>query len=383
MASVGNRTRPPAGRPEQISTRIVFFILGFGMASWAPLVPFAKARAGLDEGALGLLLLCLGVGSIVTMPLAGTLAARYGCRRVIIVATLLICLALPLLAAVASPVLLGVSLFVFGIGLGSIDVSMNIQAIIVERASGQAMMSGFHGFFSIGGIVGAAFVTALLATGASPLAATLSAVAVILIALVAAGPRLLPYGSQREGPMFVLPRGVVLFLGALCFISFLAEGAILDWSAVFLTSVRGMETAYAGLGYAVFSLAMTIGRIAGDRIVQRWGGNNVITFGGLCAAAGFALATLAPSWQLALAGFAAVGAGASNIVPVLYTSIGRQTAWPEYMAVPAMTTLGYAGILVGPAAIGFVAHVASLSTAFLILAISQVCVAASGRVSRE
>ena len=103
MASVGNRTRPPAGRPEQISTRIVFFILGFGMASWAPLVPFAKARSGLDEGALGLLLLCLGVGSIVTMPLAGTLAARYGCRRVIIVATVLICLVLPLLAAVAGP----------------------------------------------------------------------------------------------------------------------------------------------------------------------------------------------------------------------------------------------------------------------------------------
>src|SRR5258708_1919752 len=163
------------------------------MAAWAPLVPFAKARAGIDEGELGLLLLCLGVGSMVSMPLAGALAARFGCRCVVVFSTALLCVALPLLATVSSPVTLAAGLFVFGAGLGSIDVSTNIQAIIVERASGRAMMSGFHGFFSIGGIAGAACVTAALGFGASPFVATLCAIACIVVALSFAVSDLLPY----------------------------------------------------------------------------------------------------------------------------------------------------------------------------------------------
>ncbi len=369
-------------RPQQRSTRIVFFIAGFGMAAWAPLVPFAKARAGIGDGALGLLLLCLGVGSLVTMSLAGALAARFGCRRVVIASTVPLCLVLPVLATVSSPALLAAALLVFGASLGAIDVTMNIQAIIVERASGRSMMSGFHGLFSIGGIAGAACVAALLGAGASPLAATLCVVAGIIVALAMAASHLLPQGSEREGPAFALPHGVVLFIGALCFIAFLAEGAMLDWSAVFLTSVRGVETAYGGLGYAVFSLTMSIGRLTGDRIVQRFGGTGVIAFGGICAAAGFAFATLVPWWQMTLLGYALIGVGCSNIVPVLYTSVGRQTVMPEYVAVPAITTLGYLGILAGPAAIGFVAHAASLSAAFLILAILLLGVAMSGRLLR-
>ena len=344
MRSVISHVRPAAGRLEQLSTRIVFFIAGFGMAAWAPLVPFAKARAGIGDGALGLLLLCLGVGSIVTMSLAGALAARFGCRRVVIASAVPLCLALPLLATVSSPPLLAAALLVFGASLGAIDVTMNIQAIIVERASGRSMMSGFHGLFSLGGIAGAACVAALLGAGASPLAATLCVVGGIIVALAMAASHLLPYGSEREGPAFALPHGVVLFIGALCFIAFLAEGAMLDWSAVFLTSARGMETAYAGLGYAVFSLTMTIGRLTGDRIVQRFGGTGVIVVRRpLRIALGFALATLVPFWQLALLGYALIGVGCSNIVPVLYTSVGRQTVMPEYVAVPAITTLGYAG----------------------------------------
>jgi len=367
---------------QQLSTRIVFFIAGFGMAAWAPLVPFAQARIGINEGVLGLLLLCLGAGSIGAMPLAGALAARYGCRAVIAVSTVLLCLTLPLLASVSSPPPLVAALAVFGGAVGSLDVAMNIQAIIVERASGRAMMSGFHGLFSLGGIAGAAGVTALLGAGASPLAATLAVVAVVAVALAIAAPHLLAHGSPRQGPAFALPRGVVLFIGALCFVLFLTEGAVLDWSAVFLVSVRGMEPSYAGLGYAAFALTMTIGRLSGDRIVRRLGGVTIIVAGGLLAAAGFALATLAPSWQAALLGYALVGAGCSNIVPVLFTAVGRQTVMPDQVAVPAITTLGYAGILAGPAAIGFVAHAASLSTAFLILTLLLLGVAASGRLLR-
>ncbi|WP_434577721.1 MFS transporter [Pseudomonas sp. Z5-35] len=376
-------TPPPTfvpGRLEQMSTRIAYLIAGIGIAAWAPLVPYAKVRANLDEGTLGLLLLCLGVGSILAMPISGALATRFGCRRVLSGGTILICLALPLLATMTSLPWLVAALFLFGAGLGTVDSTVNLQAVIVERASGKTMMSGFHGMFSLGGIIGAAGVSALLGLGLSPLGATLVVNAVLLVALFKAAPHLLPYGSESSGPAFAIPHGVVLFIGILCFIVFLAEGAVLDWSAVFLTAERGVDSAYAGLGYAAFALTMTVGRLTGDSVVHRLGAKRVIIFGGAIAAAGFLLATVAPMWQAALLGYALVGAGCSNIVPVLYTAVGKQTLMPEAIAVPAITTIGYAGILAGPALIGFVAHASSLSIAFGLIAMSLVAVAVSGKV---
>ncbi|WLG99416.1 MFS transporter [Pseudomonas beijingensis] len=376
-------TPPPTfipGRLEQMSTRIAYLIAGIGIAAWAPLVPYAKVRANLDEGTLGLLLLCLGVGSILAMPISGALAGRFGCRRVLSGGTILICLALPLLATMTSLPWLVAALFLFGAGLGTVDSTVNLQAVIVERASGKTMMSGFHGMFSLGGIIGAAGVSALLGLGLSPLGATLVVNGVLLVALFKAAPHLLPYGSESSGPAFAIPHGVVLFIGILCFIVFLAEGAVLDWSAVFLTTERGVDTAYAGLGYAAFALTMTVGRLTGDSVVHRLGAKRVIIYGGSIAAAGFLLATLAPMWQAALLGYALVGAGCSNIVPVLYTAVGKQTLMPEAIAVPAITTIGYAGILAGPALIGFVAHGSSLSFAFGLIALSLVAVAISGKV---
>ncbi|MCU1772608.1 MFS transporter [Pseudomonas sp. 13B_3.2_Bac1] len=380
MTSLNPQDTLVPGRLQQMSTRIAFFIAGLGIAAWAPLVPYAKARAGLDEGTLGLLLLCLGVGSILAMPLAGILATRFGCRKVATGGTLLICAALPLLATVSSIPALIATLFMFGAGLGTVDSTVNLQAVIVERASGKHMMSGFHGLFSLGGIVGAAGVSALLGLGLTPLAAMLVVVAVLIGALFKAVPHMLPYGSESSGPAFAIPHGIVLFIGGMCFIVFLTEGAALDWSAVFLAQERGIDTAYAGLGYAAFALTMTAGRLMGDRIVRRLGATRIILFGGLLAAAGLFLATFAPSWEAALLGYALVGAGCSNIVPVLYTAVGKQTVMPESIAVPAITTLGYAGILAGPAVIGFVAHASSLSFAFGLMALLLVAVAIGGKV---
>lgn len=380
MTNLNTQTAFVPGRLEQMSTRIAFFIAGLGIAAWAPLVPYAKARAGLDEGTLGLLLLCLGVGSILAMPMAGMLATRFGCRRVVSAGVLLICAALPMLATVSTIPALMAALFLFGAGLGAVDSTVNLQAVIVERASGKTMMSGFHGLFSLGGIVGAAGVSALLGFGVSPLGATLVVIVMLLIALFKAAPHLLPYGSESSGPAFAVPHGIVLFIGGMCFIVFLAEGAALDWSAVFLAQERGIDTAYAGLGYAAFALTMTVGRLTGDVIVRRLGAKRVIVFGGLTAAAGLFVATFAPSWEAALVGYALLGVGCSNIVPVLYTAVGKQTVMPESIAVPAITTLGYAGILAGPALIGFIAHGSSLSFAFGLMAMLLMAVAIGGKV---
>ena len=369
----------PPGRVEQRGTRIVFLVAGTGMSAWAPLIPFVKAGAGLDEATLGLLLLCFGAGSMITMPLAGLWSARAGCRTVIVAAAALMAAMLPVLASATSVAVLVPALLAFGAAMGAIDVAMNIQAIIVERVSGRAMMSGFHGLFSLGGIVGAAGVTAALGGGLSPLASTLCVAAVLVVAVALALPGLLSYGRARDGPAFAWPRGAVLLIGALCLIAFLAEGAILDWSAVLLTGSHAVGASVAGLGYASFSAAMTAGRLTGDRVVERFGATRTIVAGSVAAALGLVLAAVAPAWPAALAGFALVGLGAANVVPVLFTAAGRQHDMPESVAMPAIMTLGYAGLLAGPAIMGFIAHATSLPGAFIVLSVGLLAIAVAGR----
>jgi predicted MFS family arabinose efflux permease len=349
------------------ATRLSFLAAGFAMACWAPLVPYAKARLGLNEGMLGLLLLSLGAGSMAAMPLAGALVGRWGARAVIMVAGAGLCLSLPMLALLGTPMALSLALLLFGASLGSMDVAMNVHAVAVERAAGQPLMSGFHGLFSVGGLAGAAIMTVLLAAGIAPLSAAVAAAVAVLAAVALAGPRLLATQAGGDGPLFVRPHGIVMLLGVLAFAAFLMEGAILDWAALFLTQVRGVDTAEGGAGYVLFSLAMTAGRLGGDRIVARLGRENVLRWGGLLVAAGFVLMVALPQAGAALAGLLLVGLGASNLVPILFSAAGKQHAMPIGLAVAAVTTVGYAGILVGPALIGFVAQALGLSAAFLML----------------
>jgi MFS family permease len=366
-------------RAQQHSTRAVFFIFGFALAAWAPIIPFVKARAGLDAAVLGMVLLCLGTGSLIAMPVAGALTARHGCRKVLIATALLICATLPALSLVESTWLLAVTLFCFGAVLGAMDCTMNMQAVMVERDCAKAMMSGFHGFYSIGAFAGAAAVTALLSAGAAPWFACLAVVAVILGLFGLFSRHWRTDRVSQDAPIFALPKGVVLFIGALCLIVFLAEGSMLDWSAVFLHEQRGVAVSHAGLGFAVFSSTMTVTRLLGDGLVQRLGRVRTVAMGGVCAFAGFLMATLVPAWEAALPGYVLVGLGCANIVPVLFSLAGRQKDMPENLAIPAITTMGYAGVLAGPALIGFVAHSTSLRTAFTAVAISMLLVATSAR----
>ncbi|MCE3251366.1 MAG: transporter, partial [Cellvibrio sp.] len=249
----------PTAVKQQISTRFAFLITGLAMSAWAPLIPFVKARLAIGESTLGLLILCFGVGSLLAMPVTGLLVNRYGCRRVISSSLLLMCLSLVCLAIAPGVSGMAINLLIFGMMLGATDVAMNMQAVVVEKASGRAMMSGFHGFYSLGGIFGAVVMSALLWLGLSPFHALLSLTAVLLLMLIYCAKDLLPKdnlensprnNSGEREPFFVLPRGKVLLIGALCFIAFLSEGAVLDWSAVFLNSIRAIDPVHAGLGYA-------------------------------------------------------------------------------------------------------------------------------------
>lgn len=361
-------------------TRTIFLINGLGMSAWAPLVPFARDRLLLSGASLGALLLCLGIGSLAAMPVTGTLVARFGCRRVMCVSTLLVLMMMPLLATADSHLVMAAALMLFGAGLGMLDVAMNYQAVQVEQAADKPMMSGFHGFFSLGGILGAGTVSLLLSRDFTPLTATLVVMAIMLLLLLWRLPVLMNARlHQPDQPWLVIPRGWVAFLGLLCFILFLAEGAVLDWGALLLLQNPAMSPAYAGLGYAVFSVAMTLGRFSGDKIIQRFGRYPVMLSGALTAAAGMCLAVWLPWPEIALLAFLLVGFGLSNTVPMLFNAAGNQQDMPANLAISAMTTLGYAGILSGPALIGFISQWISLSGAFLLIALLLLAVAASAR----
>lgn len=351
-----------------LATRLAFLAAGIGLASWAPLVPFAKSRLGIGDAELGLLLLCLGVGSVLAMLATGPLGVRFGSRRIINASGLAVAIFLPLLAIAPSPALLGLGLFAFGAAIGSLDVAMNMHAVQVERAAGRNLMSGFHALFSIGAFAGAGVVTLLLSAGWSPLAAAGVSAAFVAVAGLVARPGLLSTRGVAGDPLFALPRGIVLILALLAATTFLVEGAILDWSALLLTEGGLLPLVQGGAGFMAFSVTMTLGRLTGDAMTSRFGDLWVLIGGGVMSVAGFAILLTAPHAVPVLAGYALVGLGAANIVPILFRRAGAQTRMPPGLAIAAITTLAYGGMLLGPAAVGAVAEAADLRTAFWMLA---------------
>lgn len=361
------------------ATRCGFFIAGFGLSVWAPLVPYVRARIEMSDALFGMLLLCIGIGSLSWMPLSGLLVTRYGIRPVILSSILLMVAALAGMSLAESVWLMGLALFCFGGSLGVLDVVLNIQALLVERARGTRLMSGFHGMFSLGSICGALLLTGLLTLGLSPLSGTLLMLGLIVLGSLAVMRGFLPVRAPGGGVAFIRPTGMVLLVGMVCFVAYLTEGAILDWSALYLTQHKGLETAMGGLAYASFTLMVTLGRFAGDPVVRSLGNARIVTWGALLAAAGIGLSIFAEHWSLALLGYGLCGLGCANISPVLISSLSQQKDMPVHLAVTAATTLGFAGVLAGPAMMGVVAQYSSLAGAFTLLLLMLLGIAASGR----
>ncbi len=377
MVDNGGRERVIGAR-EAHATRAFFFIGGFGSASWAPLVPVLRERLAIGDDVLGLLLLCIGIGSLATMPLSGALSARLGCRRVLVATGILFTCTLLAVTLVDSlwtavPVIL-----VFGALMGCLDVVINVAAVIVEKGIGRRIMSGMHAFWSLGGFVGAGLYGVWVGVlGLTAFQSTAIAAGIVLALTVGFGRNLIPYGGGG-GSLIAIPRGIVVFVGITAFIAFLSEGAVMDWSGVYLTVVRGMDLALAGVGFSVFSAAMLTMRFLGDRVVQRIGQRPVAVGGALLTLVGILLIMFAPVDALLYFGFFAIGIGSANIVPVFFSLMGRQNVMPIGTAVSAVSTMGYLGILAGPAAIGFISSATNLQTAFGMLAVLSIAQAAVG-----
>lgn len=361
---------------QRLSTRFSFFGLGFATAAWAPLIPFAQQRLHFNHADFGLLLLCSGLGAMLAMPATGKIVQRIGCRVPIGFALLLLAVLLPSLSLWTTPLMMAITLFLFGTAAGSLGVALNIQAVVVEKNSLKSLMSGFHGMASLGGLAGVLTITALLALSIS---AVMSAFAVSLLLVIIIFLSV-PYSikavenTSLEASSKVkksirqrLPQPLIILIGIACFIIFMTEGAAMDWSGIYLTQQYGVNTAFAGLAYTFFAIAMTTGRFTGHYLIRYFGEKKLLTYSAICATLGLALVSIAPYWWLVLVGYTLVGTGCSNIVPIMFSRAGRQTVMPSAVALSCVSTLAYTGILVGPAFIGMVSELIGLSTVFMAL----------------
>jgi len=371
-------------RRARRATLLIFLSCGIGVASWAPMVPLAKHRLVINEADLGLILLLLGGGAIVTMPVVGLLVSRIGNRMVILVGALLVALVLPLLTTLDTPASLGAALFFFGAGIGALDVAMNAHAVVVQQKVGKPVMSMFHAMFSVGGLIGSIGLGLLMLPGLSPTVSAMIISMLLVIVTVTQYKHILPVeAGAGGGHAFRFPKGPVILLGVFCFIFFLSEGAMLDWSALFLKDSRGFGPAMAGAGYAVFSVAMAIMRFSGDGLVHKYGASKVVFYGAVVAAVGLLIAVIVPGPVAALGGFMMIGFGAANVVPVLFSAAGNVQGSAPGVALAAVTSLGYAGQLAGPALIGFVAYFVRLPVALGLLALPMLAVGITFRKTQQ
>ncbi|HUQ64939.1 MAG TPA: MFS transporter [Flavitalea sp.] len=353
------------------ATYLMFLICGIAVSSWAPMVPLAKQRTGLNEAGLGLILLCMGGGAILSMPFVGPLIQHIGSRMIILFTAIAAAATLPFLTIADTPFTLGVTLFIFGAALGCLDVAMNSQAVIVQDRMTRPVMSSFHGMFSLGGLFGAMIFGVFLFAGLSPFVSACVIAITLLIIAFTQFRYFLDHPEREEGKksfMLKLPRGPVILLGAFCLITFLTEGALLDWSALFLRENRGFSVAMTGAGYGVFSVAMALMRFTGDRLVHKYGPDKIVLWGAGLAAIGLLIAVLTTWLATVLAGFLFIGIGAANVVPVIFSAAGKADKHAPELGLAAVTTMGYAGQLAGPALIGFIANSSSLPVALGMMA---------------
>lgn len=362
----------PTLKHARMAVLAAFFINGAAMATWVSRIPALQIKLSLTEGTLGLVLMGLSSGVLVGLFFAGGLAARFGSGKVTVWTGVLASLTLLPLAWANSSVMLWINLFVFGMSISVMDVAMNDQAVMVEREAGRPLMSSFHGTFSIGGLAGALVGAGMAANTFFSPAVHFALVGVVLIIAVWVSARsFLP--SELEpgegGAAFRLPERALWMLGILALCTAVAEGAMADWSAVYLNQVLLTSTSTAALGYAGFSATMTLGRFLGDSLLVHFRPKTVVRVGGIIATTGFGIIILTHAPWIAMLGFALVGLGLSNIIPIAFSTAGNVPGISASAGIAGVATIAYAGFLAGPPVIGLVAQQTSLRVAFILVGV--------------
>jgi fucose permease len=349
----------------------MFFVNGAAAATWLPLIPAVQQKLALNASELGIALLGVAVGAVISTPSTGWLVGRAGGRRVVTVAAIVSCGVLPLLPLAPTLPLLTLALVLFGAALGTMDVAMNVHASVVEALYQRPLMSTFHGFYSIGGFAGALTSGALAALGVAPFERALGP-ALLLGAAVIAAHQWLPPAQPHTASEPPRARGRVrrlslpiAALGLMAFCSLLAEGASGDWSAIYLHKSLGADAALSATAFAAFSVAMAAGRLSGDWLTSRLGGTQLLRLGGALAALGLMATLVLGRAAFAVVGFGLIGLGLANVVPTLFSAAGRSRSLAPRVAIATVASIGYAGLLAGPPLIGFVAQAFTLARALI------------------
>ncbi len=363
-------------RRARLAVAVIFLANGVVTGTWAAHIPLVEERLGISHSTLGVALFAMAFGALVAMPMTGPTAARFGSALVTRVATvaLFVVFLLPILAP--SPLTLMAALFVFGATNGVMDVAMNAHGVAVERQLDRPVMSSFHGMWSLGGLIGAGFAAVTL-----PVIAPFTQVALTVAAgIVFAGIALfflLPAHADGgvQGTAIAWPSRATIGLGVLCFLTVMSEGAITDWGALHLKGSLQLGAGLAATGFAAYAAAMAISRFTGDWLRGRVGSVELVRGSALLAAVGLVVALAAPLPLLAIGGFALVGLGLANLVPVFFGSAGRIPGHSAATSIAAVATIGYSGFFVGPPVIGFIADQTSLALALGLIVIACLAVA--------
>jgi MFS family permease len=380
LARPAQHDRGGAGRAQRAATLAVFISHGLLFASWTAHIPQVKDHLGLSDGTLGLALLGAPLGSVAAMLVAARVLPRLGSQRMVQVSLLGYCLAGPLVGLAGAFAALFAALFAWGAFQGALDVSMNTQAVTVERAAGRPLMSGFHGSWSIGAFTGAGIGVLGVAAGIS---LTPQLLLLALPVLAVAGPlslRMLPDphtpGSRlADGRAALRLTGPVVALGSIAFASMLCEGASADWASVYLRGSVGVSAAVAGLGYTAFSLAMVIVRLSGNRLLIRFRTRQLLPVLAAVATAGFTAGLLGGASVSVIAGFACLGVGLALVIPTVNSAAGRLPGLSQGTAIAMVSACGWAGFVFGPPIIGELASASSLTAALGVLPALTACIA--------
>lgn len=360
---------PP--RNARIAVTLVFFLNGMGFSSWIARIPEVQDTLAISEGELGLALLGLGVGALVSLLVAGGLVVKLGSRPVTVLTAVAFCALLPLPALAPNLILLALALCILGIFGGALDVAMNAQGVLVQQRYGRPILSSMHAAFSFGGFAGAAAGGLLAGAGVTPEQHLLGAAVVLTTAAYLSTRRLLPASADasKGGSTFAKPSRALAALGIVAFCGLVIEGAMADWGAVYLSNVLETGPGLAAGGFAAFSLTMGIGRLTGDRLVYLSNPVTIVRYGSAVAAAGMGLALWSSQPLVAILGFALVGAGLANIIPVIFSAAANIPGIAPGPGIAAVATTSYFGFLAGPPAIGLVAELVTLRVALVILVV--------------
>ncbi|MDO6385771.1 MFS transporter [Uliginosibacterium sp. 31-12] len=363
----------------RIATKAHFFICGLLFATWGVHVPTVKAQFGLNEAQLAWLMLAAGIGSLISLTRVGGWVARHGARPVVLCGASVVCASLAALLFAPGYALLMLLLFAFGLGSGGFDVAMNAEAVAVEREMGKPIMSSFHGFFSLGGLAGALIGSFVAGAGIRPVlhvALTCAAgFALVWFAARAMLPTHATHSPDEQHQGFRLPHGVLLLLGLLAALALVSEGAMYDWSTLYMSQELASPASIAALGYAAFSGAMAAGRFGGDWLRARLGASLTLQCSAWLAGAAMLMTLVIGERWAAIGGFALVGLGLSNVIPVLFSAAARVPGVSPASGIAGVSGIGYLGFMCGPPLIGAIAEHSSLSSGLLVVAFFAVLVA--------